>query len=95
MQHLQGSRVGSPLPQGNDNAYILPMTTRRPRRTERIREMAKSFFRTALNNLVEARQRRADLYATGALLSLDDASLKAMGLTRDELRRRPSQRSII
>jgi hypothetical protein len=57
--------------------------------------MAKSFFRAALDNLVEARQRRADLYATGALLSLDDASLKAMGLTRDELRRRPSQRSII
>jgi hypothetical protein len=32
---------------------------------------------------------------TGALLSLDDASLAAMGLTRDELRRRPHQRSII
>ncbi len=63
--------------------------------TERNREMAKSFLRTALNNLVEARQRRADLYATGALLSLDDASLSAMGLTRDELRRRPHQRSII
>jgi len=57
--------------------------------------MAKSFLRTALNNFVEARQRRADLYATGALLSLDDASLSAMGLTRDELRRRPHQRSII
>ena len=35
------------------------------------------------------------LYATGALLSLDDASLEAMGLKRDELRRRPHQRSII
>jgi hypothetical protein len=57
--------------------------------------MAKSFLRTALNNLVEARQRRADLYTTGALLSLDDASLQAMGLTRDELRRRPHQHSII
>ncbi|MDH4441471.1 MAG: hypothetical protein QE284_13920 [Rhizobium sp.] len=57
--------------------------------------MAKSFLRTALDNLVESRQRRADLYATGALLTLDDASLKAMGLTRDELRRRPSARSII
>ena len=32
---------------------------------------------------------------TAALLTLDDASLTAMGLTRDELRRRPSQRSII
>ena len=63
--------------------------------TERNREMAKSFLRTALNNLVEARQRRADLYATGALLSLDDASLAAMGLTREELRRRPHQRAII
>lgn len=57
--------------------------------------MAKSFLRTALDNFVEARQRRADLYATGALLSLDDASLKAMGLTRDELRRRPSRHSFI
>lgn len=57
--------------------------------------MAKSFLRTALNNLVEARQRRADLYATGALLNLDDSSLQAMGLSRDELRRRPHQRSII
>lgn len=56
--------------------------------------MAKSFLRTALDNFVEARQRRADLYATGALLSLDDASLKAMGLNRDELRRRPSQRAL-
>ncbi|MFL0695045.1 MAG: hypothetical protein ACJLUP_24145 [Agrobacterium tumefaciens] len=57
--------------------------------------MAKSFLRTALNNLVEARQRRADLYTTGALLSLDDASLEAMGLKREELRRRPYQHSII
>jgi DNA phosphorothioation-dependent restriction protein DptG len=95
MQQLQGSRAASPLPQRADKAYILFTTTRRSRQTERNREMAKSFLRTALDNLVEARQRRADLYATGALLSLDDASLKAMGLTRDELRRRPSQRSII
>lgn len=56
--------------------------------------MAKSFLRTAFNNLVEARQRRADLYTTGALLSLDDASLQAMGLTREELRRRPAQRAL-
>ncbi|KPF42462.1 hypothetical protein ACSV9I_01380 [Rhizobium sp. G187] len=56
--------------------------------------MAQSFLRTAFNNLVEARQRRADLYATGALLSLDDASLKAIGVTREELRRRPAQRAI-
>jgi hypothetical protein len=95
MQQLQVSRASTPLPQETDKAYILSMTTRRSRQTKRNREMAKSFLRTALDNLVEARQRRADLYATGALLSLDDASLKAMGLTRDELRRRPSQRSII
>lgn len=56
--------------------------------------MAKSFLRTAFNNLVEARQRRADLYTTGALLSLDDASLQAMGLSREELRRRPAQRAL-
>lgn len=57
--------------------------------------MAKSFLRTALNNFVDARQRRADLYATGALLALDDKSLAALGLTRDELRRKPSMNSII
>ncbi|WP_168800885.1 hypothetical protein [Peteryoungia ipomoeae] len=56
--------------------------------------MAKSFLRTAFNNLVEARQRRADLYTTGALLSLDDTSLQAMGLSREELRRRPAQRAL-
>jgi hypothetical protein len=57
--------------------------------------MAKSFLRIALDNFVEARQRRADLYANGALLALDDKSLSAMGLNRDELRRKPAQRSII
>ena len=57
--------------------------------------MAKSFLRTAYDNIVDARQRRADLYATGALLSLDDKSLAALGLSRDELRRRPSMNSII
>lgn len=57
--------------------------------------MAKSFLRIALDNFVEARQRRADLYANGALLALDDQSLSAMGLNRDELRRKPAQRSII
>ncbi len=56
--------------------------------------MAKSFLRTALDNLVEARQRGRSL-RHGRLLTLDDASLKAMGLTREELRRRPSQRAII
>lgn len=56
--------------------------------------MAKSFLRTAFDNLVEARQRRADRYTTGALLSLDDTSLQAMGISREELRRRPAQHAM-
>ncbi|WP_181409920.1 hypothetical protein [Martelella alba] len=45
-------------------------------------------FRNAYKNITEARQRQADRYVNGALMNLDDASLKAMGTSRAELRRK-------
>lgn len=45
------------------------------------------FFQNAYKNITEARQRQADRYVNGALLRMDDASLRSMGKTREELRR--------
>ncbi|MCQ2003776.1 hypothetical protein [Rhizobium sp. NRK18] len=50
--------------------------------------MSNSFFRAAYNNLVSARERQVRRYVNGALLNLDDESLKAMGTSREELRRK-------
>ncbi len=50
--------------------------------------MANSIFRNALNRVIEARQRQADGYVAGVMLSLDDSSIAALGTTREELRRR-------
>ena len=48
--------------------------------------MAKTFFRNAFNRVVEARERQVSRYVQGALLNLDDQSLKALGTSRDEVR---------
>ena len=48
----------------------------------------RGFFRTALATVVDARQRQANQYVNGVLLMLDDATLKAHGYSREELRRR-------
>ena len=50
----------------------------------------RSFFRTALDSLITARERQAQRYVNGALLRLDDETLKANGYTRDELEKRGS-----
>jgi len=47
------------------------------------------FFRSAFNAFLAARERQADRYVNGALLMLDDETLKAHGYTRAELRNRP------
>jgi hypothetical protein len=47
----------------------------------------RGFFRGAMDALVAARMRQADRYVKGALLMLDDETLKAHGYTREELRR--------
>lgn len=95
MQQLQVSRAIAHLTEPAERIYIWPIERRGDRvLPERNREMAKSFLRIALDNFVEARQRRANLYANGALQTLDDQTLSAMGLNREELRRKPSLRSI-
>ncbi|NTJ42767.1 hypothetical protein G6L28_09200 [Agrobacterium larrymoorei] len=50
--------------------------------------MAKSIFRTALDRVIAARQHQADRYVSGAMLSLDDQAIAALGTTREELRRK-------
>jgi hypothetical protein len=50
--------------------------------------MTDSFFRKALNRVVVARERQVSRYVNGALLSLDDQTLKGMGTSREELRRK-------
>lgn len=50
---------------------------------------AKSgFLRAAFDAFVESRQRHAERYVTGALLGLDDKTLKASGYSREELSKR-------
>lgn len=46
------------------------------------------FFRNAMIALTEARARQANRYVTGALLLLDDETLKSHGYTREELKKR-------
>ena len=50
--------------------------------------MAKSFFRTTFDRVIEARERQVGRDVNGALLNLDTQSLKALGTTREELRRK-------
>jgi hypothetical protein len=50
--------------------------------------MANSFFRNAFSRMIEARQRQVSHYANGAMLSLDDETLKGLGTSREELRRK-------
>lgn len=52
---------------------------------------AKSgFFRNTFNAFIAARERQASQYVNGALLMLDDETLKAAGYSRAELRKRPN-----
>ncbi|CAN7370404.1 MULTISPECIES: hypothetical protein [Neorhizobium] len=53
--------------------------------------MANSFFRNAFNRVVEARERQVARYVNGALLNLDDETLKGLGTSREELRRKGAQ----
>ena len=45
------------------------------------------FFRSAVDAMMAARQRQANRYVAGALLMLDDETLKANGFSRAELER--------
>lgn len=57
-------------------------------RSQRIEIMASSFFRNAFTRMVEARERQVARYVNGALLNLDDETLKSLGTNREELRRK-------
>ena len=48
------------------------------------------FFRNAVDALMAARERQANRYVAGALLMLDDDTLKANGFSRAELERQGS-----
>jgi hypothetical protein len=48
----------------------------------------RGFFRSAMDALVEARTRQADRYVNGALLMLDDETLRAHGYNREDLAKR-------
>lgn len=47
----------------------------------------RGFFRGALDTLIEARQRQVRSYVNGALLMLDDETLRSHGYSREELKR--------
>ncbi|PHP67577.1 hypothetical protein CSC94_07695 [Zhengella mangrovi] len=49
---------------------------------------SRGFLRNAYDAMVEARQRQANQYVNGALLMLDDETLKARGYSRSDLRRK-------
>ncbi len=49
--------------------------------------MSKSFFRNALDRITAAREKQARRYVGSALLSLDDETLKALGHSREELKK--------
>lgn len=48
----------------------------------------RGFFRSAYDAMLEARQRQANQYVNGALLMLDDETLKSRGYSRADLRRK-------
>jgi hypothetical protein len=51
----------------------------------------RGFLRGAMDSLVAARAKQVNRYVNGALLMLDDETLKAHGYSRDELQRRDSR----
>lgn len=50
----------------------------------------RGFFRNAVDAMVAARQRQVSRYVNGALMMLDDETLRSHGYDREELRRRGS-----
>jgi hypothetical protein len=50
----------------------------------------KGMLHNAFDAMVNARARQASAYVNGALLMLDDNTLKSYGYDRAELRRRPT-----
>ena len=53
--------------------------------------MSVKMFQNAFDRLVSARERQVRRYVNGALLAMDDAQLKSIGRTREELQREGAQ----
>lgn len=49
--------------------------------------MARNFLHNAYDRMVSARERQVRRYVNGALLQLDDESLKILGRSREEINR--------
>lgn len=49
--------------------------------------MSKSFFGTALERIVSAREKQARRYVNSVLLTFDDETLKSLGHSREELKK--------
>nr|CAD6412021.1 hypothetical protein REQ54_00952 [Rhizobium sp. Q54] len=84
-----------PLTAGPRNDYI-PIIERAPNKARRqgITEMANSIFRTAFERVVAARERQASRYVNNVLMNLDDQTLRGMGTSREELRRKGATSSV-
>lgn len=54
----------------------------------------RGFFARAFDRMTEARMRQAHSYVNGALLMLDDETLRSRGYDREELKRRGGIQSI-
>lgn len=54
----------------------------------------QNFFRTAFNKMVAARERQARRYVHGALLAMDDNTLRSLGYSRSDLRKTNPDASI-
>ncbi len=81
--NLQDSRESAyvALQYKPDGALLQPAVN------QRNTTMARNFLHTAYDRMVTARERQVRRYVNGALLQLDDESLKILGRTREEINR--------
>lgn len=49
--------------------------------------MANSVFKNAFDRMIAARERQVRRYVNSTLIGLDDATLKSIGRSRDEIRK--------
>ena len=89
MRRTHGWHAASGLVEKVRQAYLSNQWRTHSLQPRRTIDMAtkNGFFRNAVDALVEARQRQVSRYVNGALLQLDDESLKILGRTREEINR--------
>lgn len=54
------------------------------------RKATRGIIRSAFDAIVEARSRQAERYVNGALMMMDDQTLKSHGIERSDLAKRSS-----